>query len=1268
MASRKIAPEFFDFEAGYAPAVINEAGGKRIFKREEIQQLLVDNHIGIETEVPASAVPVALRWRLSQNLGFPITPFNLWRKVKKSVSSSVDIIHNNDFPFVYFLNGSFFRLTLDIKNNDTVDRNFIITPLDWKYREYDAKSFTLFVAAGTTGFISFDQPNTSGVKITGGNFFIQGGKGIRMEDYVNDPDWKLIQVVGLPFKQGAVDPQLYSNDKQGFINSLTDPVAASVQRVDLYKLFYKDPPSTAADGTVLPLWKTPTGVELNEAYSKNISIKNGQTGVLNDLKEMLEMVYTTAPAIYLGKQKNFLKEIQSLGIVDPANPNPKDNGTYKNPVCNTTLLSVSTDCWHSLGLGFGTIDFLPSAGTNFAAIIVPGDLHAFDYMVSAKFRTPIIHYEVEFPAVLKEKFDGFTENEYAALCHFDLQLPPMPSQMLADTVEVNRPLIRDDHYYEDVRISWLKPLIAKKNPPVYAVALRNNISGAVNYLNDERHLIPGKPMPFLPASRSDADAPELTGRDSNFFDRYYHDRAAVPFIGNIIQQYYSASQNVFGLWSNWSIAQHQLSAKAPQVPRLVSASLKTNHEGITNHIYNDSVLEIVLSYDWEDRTPFEIQVGGYFFSPPVANPPVTVPGIVKSNSGGAMEKYVIRFTGDTPVLGKLDVADNFVAVSTTEGEVSEDPTATSGSSNGLPPASDPDIRSYRIKLKQISLNFTAETKLFFALYSRGSENKNTVLQSLYSPSLVINCLDPVAREAPVFTPEIKWAALPDASNISRYHLNITPVTGAVGYAVYRATEMSVRDRMNGITNYPANGSIFQRRDALNLASAADKKAAIDAFIRINNSLIMGMQVELEMDGDTGGLFLYAVSSFTEQGAESPLSDWIYVAVPEKITPAPPMLTGFVNKKIASPLAVLKVTPGAGSNTSTVELFRTTKKYLGADINMMGLPVQIGPAAGWSRYKVTDGINDEEVLDPAEPFDYYKVNEEIGNGWASVYYRVVGLGLNQPVNGKLPGRSASSNLLELLPPPPVTAPVINDAFITGNGPLTQIRLSFKTNAYVGSSPYGSHTVFIYKLNANGLFDQLAGNEIPLLNKIIPPAAEPMDELIRLNAAPNGFFNYGLNLAIEEKITLKIIVTDPLGRSSNAIVSYIKPAPEEGIIISGIQVRTLAGVVRVVFKTNVGKSIPILGQNKLEIILRTLRMNRMLINIAMHDIPDVLKLPATVGIAGGTTRDENGLFTYTAAFRGAAFIKAFSLADTLIIRITDPKGEATEQAHALNFRRI
>lgn len=1273
--ARKIAPMRIECEAAFAPAVYGPDGSFRTFTPQEIKRAIDALGFDIKTEFPATTVPIGLRWRVLPGLGLPITPFTLFRKEKKSSLPQENIVMAAMPNGLAFQNGPFFRVLVTLKNSSSVTLSYVVSPLNAEFGDYGGKKiFFNSITAGTSISFNIDQPYLGGLRITGGAFQITAATGITMLNYVNDPAWKPIQLVGLPFTKGSIDDGLYNTAPQGFINALQTPDVASVQRTDIYKVFYKDSPPTAPDGVSIPLWKVPNGTELVKSYQQTAPLKNGVTGTLNDIKEMLTQVYKTAPELLLGSQEAYLKEMKTLGVVDPSNPNPQEDGTFQHPVCAATILSAATDCWHALGLGFGTIDFLPLGSTlpGVAAVGSPGNINAFDYMISATFRTPVITLvsDPEVPFRFKLKFTGFEETEYATVSHFDIQNPLLPSSLLAETKGQNRPLVRDDNYYEHVRLSWQRPSIQDRSPVCYAVAFKNNGGSPANisYLNEDRPFIPSTNQPYVPALRADENAVDPAGRDGNEFERFHHDRSAVPFVGSLTQQYYVAAQNVFGIWSNWNIATHTLVARPPQTPRAVSALLKTKHEGVSTHIYPGSQLEMVIGWDWEDRTPFEIQLAGYFVSPPNPNPPVTVQGVVIGNSGGTTERYRIRFSGNTPQLFKLDAANNLIAVPVGEGEAKEDPSASAGSSNGLPSASNTDMRTYRVTLKNITLDFNSTTRLYFTAYARASEVKAPAVFSPFAKPIVINAADPVPRNPPLFVPDIKFATLPDANNVSRFHLKFTPVPGAVSYAVYLATEMSLKDRLLSITNYPKDESIFKRRDALNLAgtNAADRNRAIDAFTRVNKKPLLTPDIELELNGDTQGLFIYAVSSFTDQGAESKMSDWIYVAVPEKITPGPPVLLGFVNKKLATPKAVLKVNLGAGNNTANIELYRTNKEYLGADVAMMGLPVSVGPTTGWTKFKTTDGVNDEPVTDPAKPFDYFKVEETVPAGWAPLYYRAVSLGTNQPVNGKLPGRSPASNLLELLPPPPSTPPSLTAVTQTSNGPQTQLRLAFRSNAYAAKSPHGAHTATVFRQAANGLFEPIAGGDIPSLKKLAGGEAEPLNQLVRLpgiDAA--GAFGYVLNIPIADQITLKIVMADPFGRKSESIASFIKPAQET--VIDRIGVRIGSSAVNLIFRTNMGKTQPPQGQNTLNILLRAKLNNatRVLFTIAFHLIPDSFPFfpNSDVMIAGGRIQDADGFLTYEAVFRGAANLSAFGGSKSVIIRITDAKGRITEAEQPL-----
>ena len=130
------------------------------------------------------------------------------------------------------------------------------------YQANGSKTFQLSLAANSSGSLLIDQPNIGGVTISGGAS-ITAASGITMKQYINDPDWQLIQIVGLPFKTGSIEPDLYEPAKQGFINALTDPPAAAIQRINLYSAFTKPSPPAASDGAAIPSFKIPGWYRIN---------------------------------------------------------------------------------------------------------------------------------------------------------------------------------------------------------------------------------------------------------------------------------------------------------------------------------------------------------------------------------------------------------------------------------------------------------------------------------------------------------------------------------------------------------------------------------------------------------------------------------------------------------------------------------------------------------------------------------------------------------------------------------------------------------------------------------------------------------------------------------------------------------------------------------------------------------------------------------------------------------------------------------------------
>jgi hypothetical protein len=1257
MALRKIAPQDFELEGSYAPIVFNNKNNDVNFtglKKELLETVFEKNGIKLKLDLKDFSIPVALRWRTSVNLGLPFNAFKVWRRSKfgNNAAIPIDVKFEASARGINFNNGPFVKVSGVIKNNGISSLTVKLFPKNSKLETYASKDFTVQVAANSTAFFTVEQPNIYGVESNFSGIEFSSLKGVTSNDYINDKNWELIQIVGLPVEKGYIKNNLYNYEEQGFINSLQKPFDAAVTRLVLHKTLYNDSPAIAPDGRNIPIWKVPVEPELIKSYYLNAPITNGVTGVLNDINEMFSKVYDVAPELYNGKQSMYTKKMEGFGMHDEANTAPKKNGSYLHPVCAATLLSASSDCWNALGLGFGTTDFLPY-GTGFIGNPKFG-LGAFDYMVTAQFKQPITELFFEDFSI-KEKFAGFDVIEYAAICYNDIILPIAPATLLAEPLLENRPVRMDDFYYEQERISWQHQAIQQKHPFVFSIAFYNAISNNINYLNQSRPFLSGNLQPLLPAARSDEAAQDVVGRDGLLFDKFVHDKAPVPFFGNANHKYYVAAQDVFGVWSSWSVCTQTLISKPAQKPDIVSAKF-TDVVQIANTAINQATLEIIFNWHWEDRSPFEIRFTGHFFTPPTpySDPaPWAMPGIALGN--GIVKRYAVRFAlNGTISLFEIKPFNIYQPVPLAEGKVIIENSFSTGNGHDSPHTGIDDTRTYKLFLYQMQISFLTVSKLYYAVETVGFESVNPSLTSPPTLPYVITVVDPNPKLAPVFFTDIKWASLPDVSNVSRYHLTFPSVAGAVGYAVYRATETSLSAKFINL-NFPNQGSIFQRRNAFESANAADKNRGFDAFIRVNKELITDSTkgIELEMNGDVGGLYIYAVSSFTDQNVESKLSNWIYVAIPQRITPSVPSITGYINKKLATPKLVVKINVGLGNNTDTVQLYKTSRANLAADLNIMGLPYSTGPNnVSWKKYKTSLPT---DILIPAasiEKYDYLLYEEDIQPSWQTVFLRTAALGKNSPADGLFPGKSASSNLLELIPPiPALLAQILNPTLLPSSSSILQ--LSFKTNAFLARSNYGNHIITVSQQDSDGIFKEIIKKEIPNIIKIHSGDAEAANELYRLEKDTSDFVLYHFNMAALLKVTLQIKVTDPAGRNSFQAVSYEKPLdpPPSGIIINDVTIKKQLSSVLIEFKTNVGKRPPLVPAQatQLSVIIKSkLGITTTIIFTVFNVIPDKIGLFGS-GIYGGVNKDINGLYSYNILLKTAAEILAIKNGKVLSITI-------------------
>jgi hypothetical protein len=1195
-------------------------------------------------------VPVSLRWRTSNELGLPYSPFKVYKRKKTDVFSASAVPFHVIGNSCFFINGPYWQLSFTLTNMSLAQATFQVAPLDQYQQPIAGAQVSQTINSLQSVAITFNTPNINGIVILSGPGGVSNVTGVRMEDLMNDSKWELIETVGMPFKTGTPAAISYMNTDQGYPLAPVAGYQAAVNRVALANLFIKAPKLSQPDGTILPAWPAPKPSSLIDSYHKTSGpTSDGRTtGILYDIEEMLRNVHTNASVFYDARQAFYTKKYEINGFSEDGNHSSEKSTTW-NPVCGTTLLGVATDCWNSLGLGFGTTDL-----TTWSS----GALE-YDYMVAATFRVP--QYNVFWDTFLSiRKYDHFETYEIASLAHPALPLSVV-TNLKSEPFSENRPLALDKNFSDDVKLFWDK---AGVNVPVaYAIAVKDMFNGQLAFLNADRPFMPGVKRPYLATDRADNDAQDLKGSDAANLSRFFHHRSERSDVGDAIKNYYVAATDVFGRWSAFQKTVSVL-PKAPMINAdIISGKfipdIPDDFKPGDPHNY-PGVLELVIAWHWDDRTPAEINIGGHFepLLPPFGK--LDIKSVLSApkiflNSTNIIEHIdlSICFNGTVPYVKKILSPQVSVPASALEATISPDTT------NSAPP----HTMAYKIRIKGFKLHFESASKLGYAAYVRSSVQLAPTAFTPYGKPRMFYALDPLPRNTPTLPPDIQWGSLPDATNISRFRVSFPPVANVAGYAIYRATEALLREKLQ-LAGLKEEDDLFTRRDQLFAFAGEDKREerdiAKDAFIRISSDLIKDPVVDVDLPGDLNGIYIYAMTTFTEQRVESDFSSWLYVAVPRRYTPPAPVVTAFTNKIGTAREVKLRIEVPQGIRTETLDVFSTNKSYLAASPDLMGLPFTTGGVKGmpanWKAYDKA-GVSVNPQL-PDTMVAYYEITTTVDAGWQPLHYCAMGFGANDKVHGKLPGRSKSSNIVSLQVAPPDTAPEIEASLVHVESPL--LRMYILATADIHKTPYGNFRLTVQKRDiAANLYEDVFTIDVPDIKKKQAGDVPVAGSLYRLEKDVSGKYQFEYFVAAEEEVWYQLIITDPLRRNDAVKVHYQNPVVE----LSNLAVRPLVTSVEVSFDINISNALPASGHYLLEIYTQgaQIKLNLPIPKpvLAYSNLLDNLAttIPNT-SPAAYMHRPvfRTKLFTYTAIFKGSNDVATFTNA-YVIITVTDPSGRKT-----------
>jgi hypothetical protein len=180
--------------------------------------------------------------------------------------------------------------------------------------------------------------------------------GVDQSDLVNKKNWKLIEVVGLPFTKGEMAMPFYSSQRQGLAPASLPGHDAATVRLEIARILQLPIPDTGITDIPTPSWPPP----FTDQYLKLLRVPG--LGPLRLIKACLKNCNDADPA---RMQADYIFEAQDLpGIrqLDGASTETGPDLTAMNiPVVATTILSTSSDSSAATALGYGTVDSTSTA-------------------------------------------------------------------------------------------------------------------------------------------------------------------------------------------------------------------------------------------------------------------------------------------------------------------------------------------------------------------------------------------------------------------------------------------------------------------------------------------------------------------------------------------------------------------------------------------------------------------------------------------------------------------------------------------------------------------------------------------------------------------------------------------------------------------------------------------------------------------------------------------------------------------------------------------
>lgn len=837
---------------------------------------------------------IVLRWVLHPDVGFPAEPFTVWSRPGGGV----------DPVSVELPGGALTVNPLQPRDIDLPDRAVHVyvstttTTATLTLEAYDTggnRICGVVVQAGATGqTVVLTGTGIARVHVSGTGTITSAGF-VAATPYANLPDWRPVEIVGLPVDAAAVLP--YDTGMQGLVSSPIAPVDAAVDRLG------RGAPRlgwVAPVGFTDPQWVPPDFAALVD--------ENRQT--------LLPLLMTMLSASGGPEQHAGFRVEQPL-------PQPQDAsggsstttalGDSRAGVPPLGLLQIAAhgDMYSALAMGLATAYPSPHLPITFSAPQV-------EYMVTVKHR-----FQVDV-GLFSYAFDGELAAFFAPT---PATAPVAPGVMTAQLAPGGlRPGGRDLPRLSTVILGWDRPQNKAGSMQAVSSVVARALPGREPVLIVPTRK-PGAPIPFVSAVPDNPTLSEV--QRVTFVDGVFPDPAAPTGT----YTYCAIGQNRWGLWSSWSQAQMSVPDELPQLPVLVGVRLRpVDPQSAASTQPAD--ISIDVSWDWHTRSPSRIEMAAALddgTGVPSSNPPAEA----FAPTGSA-----------TPLALSWGVGGSGATV--------EPPTLPAGSGSVM--RSEPDLPAgdttppeevgrYTMTIP-VTLDFTTAEQVRVICWIRGTERVTGLTSSWSAPSSA-TVHSPVPPVTPGPPGPLQWTSLADATGRARAHVTWVAVPGAVSYSVYHADETAL---LSAAGHPPPDlaAPLSSRKTALDAAVRIE--SVRDTFTRVTSTPITDTSYDAELARGSQVLHGFVVLARSAAGVESvwPTTPPVAVGgrgyalygIPRPHVPKPASVS-------AAPVSAtaVSVTVRAGAGVDRVDLHRTALARLTGDVGAMGPAVTTLTAAG-----------------------------------------------------------------------------------------------------------------------------------------------------------------------------------------------------------------------------------------------------------------------------------------------------------------------------------